>query len=307
MTTLTVRQTHKTQGEPPDTEKLKERSTTSVDKTPQTRINSTVRLLVAEAPTLSSSLVDLFQPLGYHIDQAHSAQETLTWLDDAPFDLLVLDTSVPGMSDAELVSRARTSQRDLLIVVLTAQATVESTIAAIKANVVDYLLKPCRSDDLLMTVTRAVDERAQQMRRQQLFERLREAMDTLDQPTLSREPAPVSTPPTPALTTQLIQTSMLSFDREKRMVTLQTNPPRSVELTDGEASVLVALMEKPNQVFTYHQLAKTALGYEGMDKWTVESVIRSTVFRLRHKIEGEADAPQLIRTVRGRGYFIALA
>lgn len=307
MITWTVRRTHKTQGEPPNTKKLKERSAASVEETPQTRINSTVRLLVAEAPTPSSSLVDLFQPLGYHIDQAHSARETLAWLEDASFDLLVLDTSVPGMSDAELVSRARQSQRDLPIVVLTAQATVESTIAAIKANVVDYLLKPCRSDDLLMTVTRAIAERAQQMRRQQLFDRLREAMDTLDQPSPSREPAPAPNPATPAMTTQVIRTSMLSFDREKRMVTLQTNPPRTVELTDGEASVLVVLMEKPNQVFTYHQLAKTALGYEGMDKWTVESVIRSTVFRLRHKIEGEADAPQLIHTVRGRGYFIALA
>jgi DNA-binding response OmpR family regulator len=284
---------------------LKERSAASVEETPQTRINSNARLLVAEAPTALSSLVDLFQPLGYRVDQAHSAQETLDWLDDAPFDLLILDTAVPGMSDAELVSRARQLQHDLLIVVLTAHATVESTIAAIKANVVDYLLKPCRPNDLLMTVTRAVDERLQSMRRQQSFERLREAMNALDQPDRVREPAPSM--PTPAMTTQVIENGMLSFDREKRMVTLQSNPPRTVELTDGEASVLVALMEKPNQVFTYNQLAKTALGYEGMDKWTVESVIRSTVFRLRHKIEGAADAPQLIRTVRGRGYFISLA
>ena len=287
------------------TDMLKERSAASVEETPQTRINSNARLLVAEAPTSLSSLVDLFQPLGYRIEQAHSAQETLDWLDDAPFDLLVLDTAVPGMSDAELVSRARQLQHDLLIVVLTAHATVESTIAAIKASVVDYLLKPCRPNDLLMTVTRAVDERLQSMRRQQSFERLREAMNALEQP--AKLPEPALPMPTPAMTTQVIENGMLSFDREKRMVTLQSNPPRTVELTDGEACVLVALMEKPNQVFTYNQLAKTALGYEGMDKWTVESVIRSTVFRLRHKIEGAADTPQLIRTVRGRGYFIALA
>ena len=100
---------------------------------------------------------------------------------------------------------------------------------------------------------------------------------------------------------------VLALDREKRLVTVKTDPPRIVELTEGEASILVALMQKPDQVLTPNQLAKTALGYDGMDKWTVESVVRSSVFRLRNKIEPGSDNPQLIRTVRGRGYFFCTA
>jgi DNA-binding response OmpR family regulator len=66
-------------------------------------------------------------------------------------------------------------------------------------------------------------------------------------------------------------------------------------------------MEHPNQVFSCNQLADATAGYAGLDKWTVESIVRSSVFRLRQKIEPAPDQPSLIRTVRGRGYFLALA
>lgn len=266
-------------------------------------------LLVDSANATRAALAKNLRQHNFRVDETASAPEALAWLAQSPFDLMILDTDVAGKSGVEFMTRAREQRRDLLIVVWTAHATVESTIAAIKANVVDYLLKPCRTDDVLLTVTRAVEERAQQLRRQRLFDRLREAIDTLDQPAATSEPMPAPIePPSPVIESQTsIRAGVLTLDREKRIVTLATVPPRSVELTEGEASVLVALMEKPNQVFTYSQLAKTALGYEGMDKWTVESVIRSTVFRLRHKIEDGADAPQVIRTVRGRGYFFSMA
>ena len=113
--------------------------------------------------------------------------------------------------------------------------------------------------------------------------------------------------PAPMSVEDIIRVGVLSLDRQKRMVTLKEDPPRAVELTEGELSVLITLMEKPNQVFSYNQLAKTALGYDGMDKWTVESVTRSCVFRLRQKLELDPNTPRLIRTVRGRGYFFSPA
>jgi DNA-binding response OmpR family regulator len=201
--------------------------------------------------------------------------------------------------------RARHTHQDLLIVVLTAHATVESAIAAVKLNAVDYMIKPCKLDDLSVTIARALAASAQQMRHQHLLSLVGEAMDALRQPkTADPAPAPPAAPPVPARALDL-QVGVLRLDRQKRQATLEINPPHIVELTEGECSILVALMERPNQVLSYGDLAKTALGYDGMDKWTVESVIRSTVFRLRHKIEPGPSTPCLIRTVRGRGYFFS--
>lgn len=81
------------------------------------------------------------------------------------------------------------------------------------------------------------------------------------------------------------------------------NPAQPVELTESEVSVLETLMQHPNKVLSVKELANSALGYQGLDKWTLESVVRSCVFRLRQKIEPAPDSPQLICTVRGRGYF----
>jgi len=255
------------------------------------------------------SMGEILRRRGYQVEEASSGQEALSFLSSAEYDLMLLDMLMPGMSGVEVMRRARQLQSDLLIIVLTAHASVESAIAAVKADVTDYMLKPCSTDDLIVTISRTLQDRAKQLRRQRLMDMVGEAMDALRTPEKIAEP-PAMLPPAPVLSTKaqdLVNSGALTLDRKKRLVTVQGNPPRTVELTEGEMSILVALMEHPNEVFSCNQLADTALGYEGMDKWTVESVVRSSVFRLRQKIEHAPDAPQLICTVRGRGYFFSPA
>lgn len=263
-------------------------------------------LIIVDADAGARSLLaNTLERRGFRVEEAGTGQEALGFLETGPIDLMVVDMAIPGMTGVELMLRARLMRRDLLIIVLTAQATLESAIAAVRTDVVDYMLKPCRADDLILTITRALAEHAEQMRHQRLLEMVGEAMEALH-----RKP-PTETPTKPldlfadALAPELLRVGDLSLDRQKRLATLTTNPPRTVELTEGEASILTALMERPNEVFTYNQLAKTALGYEGMDKWTVESIIRSSVFRLRQKIEPGPDSAHLICTVRGRGYYFS--
>jgi DNA-binding response OmpR family regulator len=173
------------------------------------------------------------------------------------------------------------------------------------------MLKPCNGDDLTLTIARALEERAEQLRHQHLLNMIGEAMNTLHQSGEASAPLPL--PPRPAsvpaeMAAQDIErVGVIALDRQKRQVTLKSDPPRTVELTEGEMSILAAMMERPNQVFTCNQLARAAFGYDGMDKWTVESVVRSCVFRLRSKIEPDSDAPRLICTVRGRGYYFSPA
>jgi DNA-binding response OmpR family regulator len=221
---------------------------------------------------------------------------------------------MPEMSGVEVMRRAREVRPDLAIVILTAHASVESAIAAVKSNVTDYMLKPCNLNDLAVTISRTLQERAQQLHRQRLFDMVGEAMDTLRQTERVTELSPVPATPAPLAALQmlapapdLLRVGPLMLDRQKRLAMLENDPVHTVELTENEVAILVALMEHPNQVLSCNQLADAALGYEGLDKWTVESLIRSCVFRLRQKIEPSPDTPHLIRTVRGRGYFFAPA
>lgn len=250
---------------------------------------------------------DFLNGKGYAADEASSATEALAKLESRTYDLVILDVALPGVNGVEIMSRLRTLRPGMLIVVLTAYATIESAMAAVRLNIVDYMLKPCKPEDLYLTISRALEERAEQLRHQRLVALVGEAMNALRQPETAAKPLPAPMPVSLTVSGDMLRVGALALDRQKRQVILHTNPPRTVELTEGELSILVVLMEKPNQVLSYYDLAKTALGYEGMDKWTVESVIRSTVFRLRHKLEPGPDTPCLIRTVRGRGYFFSPA
>jgi len=279
--------------------------------------NSKARLLIVDDEiNVRATLGEFLELRGYHVGEARSGGEALTLLTNAPYDLMVLDMQMPEMSGVEVMRRAREVHPDLAIVILTAHASVESAIAAVKSNVTDYMLKPCNLNDLAVTISRTLQERAKQLHRQRLFDMVGEAMDTLRQTEKVAKPSPIPAVPAPALlaafqppapASDLLRVGPLMLDRQKRLAMLENDPVHTVELTENEVSVLVALMEHPNQVLSCNQLADAALGYEGLDKWTVESLIRSCVFRLRQKIEPSPDTPHLIRTVRGRGYFFALA
>ncbi len=273
--------------------------------------NSKANVLVADAESKSrASIVMAFKRKGYAVQDASTPQDALACLQTQRPELVILDPQFPHTDAVDLMRRVRAVRRDLAIVILTSQATADNAIAAVKINAVDFLIKPCKPDDLLLVVARALAERAQQTKHQRLLEMVTQAMDALRQTEDAEVAAVLPLPPgmeAVAPSPDIVQIGVLTLDRQKRMAWLRTNPARRIELTEGEVAILVALIEKPNQVLTCNQLARTALGYQDMDKWTVENVVRSAVFRLRQKLEADADAPQLIRTVRGRGYFFSPA
>ena len=267
--------------------------------------NSARLLIVDDERSVRVSMREFLKLRGYDVDEAGSGQEALAALERGVYDLMVLDIIMPGMNGMEVMRRARQMRPDLLIVVLTAHANVDSAITAVKSNVTDYLIKPCKLDDLELTISRALQERRRELRRRQLFNMVTEAMDTLRQ--TEETPDPSFPAPVLARSGHFLRVGPLALDRQKRLATVASDPARTVELTESEVAILAAFMEHPNQVFSCDQLADATTGYGGLDKWTVEGIVRSSVFRLRQKIELKPEKPSLIRTVRGRGYFLALA
>lgn len=269
-------------------------------------------LIVDDEFNLRTSMSEVLRLNSYHVDEAASGQEALALLEHTSYDLMVLDMVMPGLHGVEVMRRARDLRPDLAIIVLTAHATVESAIASVKTDVTDYMLKPCHVNDLAVAIERALQERARQQRRQRMLELVGEAMNMMRDTHDLVEPAGVFAV-TPALATapaadnaDLLRAGPLVLDRQKRLASIADQAAPPVELTEGEVAILEQLMQHPNQVMSVNQLANSALGYQGMDKWTVESVVRSCVFRLRQKIEPTPDGPKYICTVRGRGYFLRI-
>ena len=265
-------------------------------------VHPAARLLVVDdEANLRAGLRDILSLMGYHVEEAASGREALKLLESVSYDLMVLDMQMPGMSGVEVMRRARRMCPDLSIIVLTAHASLESAIASVKSDVADYMLKPFDIKDLATTISQALQERAEHLRRQQLMNLIGQALDTLDEP--ARSAAPPSSPPTPP--ERFLHAGPLTLDRQKRLVVVQGTPVRTVELTMGEVAILAVLVEHPNQVLSCSQLVRATLGYD-LGEQEAQNQVRLYILRLRRKIEADPGNPRLIRTVRGHGYFLSL-
>ena len=94
---------------------------------------------------------------GYEVAVAASGQQTLSILQLQPFDLLITDLKMPGMSGLELLRHARLQYPQTIIILLTAFGTVETAVEAMKAGAYDYLTKPVHPDEMLVVVRRALE------------------------------------------------------------------------------------------------------------------------------------------------------
>ena len=156
-------------------------SEVGVTKTP-------LRILIVDDETIvRDSLGDWFRQDGHHVDVAPSAKEALRLAAAYRYDIAFLDIKMPGMDGLELQGRLTTADPDLTVVVMTAYASVDTAVKAMKAGAYDYIVKPFDPDDLSMLVTRAAEHRS--LRAENL--RLKRSIDSVaaPPPLLGRSPA----------------------------------------------------------------------------------------------------------------------
>ena len=77
-----------------------------------------------------------------------------------PYDLILSDILLPGVSEVQLVGELSKHGFDLPVIVMTAQGSIENAVAAMKNGVFDYILKPLDIDDLRISINRALRVRS---------------------------------------------------------------------------------------------------------------------------------------------------
>jgi len=112
-------------------------------------------LVVDDDPSLRRVLEVQLEQDGYEVAAAASVPQTLSLLQLRPFDLLITDLKMPGMSGLELLKQTRSQYPQTIVVMLTAFGTVDTAVEAMKAGAYDYLTKPVHPDEMLVVVRRA--------------------------------------------------------------------------------------------------------------------------------------------------------
>lgn len=107
-------------------------------------------LVVDDEPAVRQVLSAAIGKAGYPVETAGSAAEALAKLDKTPFDVVLSDVFMPVADGIELLKLARAKGHTATFVMVTAFASVDSAIDAIKAGAWDYITKPVRNEEILL-------------------------------------------------------------------------------------------------------------------------------------------------------------
>ena len=130
-------------------------------------------LIVDDDPPVRHACAEIATSLGFATLIADSVPAARTVLARSPIDLVLLDLKLPGGGGLTLLEEIRSKSPDTVVVVMTAFATVNSAVEAMRIGAGDYLTKPFSLEELSTVLERAAHRRAFDAESRSLRERLR--------------------------------------------------------------------------------------------------------------------------------------
>ncbi len=115
-------------------------------------------LIVDDEESVRDSLYNWFLEDGYVVECAEDAKKALSILESRSFDIILADLKMPGMDGLEMQRRIRAMNKDAIVIIMTAFASVDSAVRALKDGAYDYITKPFDPDDLSHLVRNATKQ-----------------------------------------------------------------------------------------------------------------------------------------------------
>jgi DNA-binding response OmpR family regulator len=220
-------------------------------------------VLVAEDDRKHAEILRRYlQSAGYRTTVTHDGATALDRARRLRPDLLLIDVMMPGMDGLDLCEVLR-RESTVPVLMLTARTSEEDLLTGLDRGADDYLTKPYRPRELLARI-------------QTLLRRVERA----------QQPEP----------RDVLRVGPLAVDLERREVTVAQQP---IDCTPDEFAILVAMLRRPERVFTRAMLLLETNGH-GRD--STERAIDTHVSNLRRKIEPNPRRPVYLLTVYGVGY-----
>lgn len=124
--------------------------------------------IIDDEPIIHEVLGDLLHSEGYEIEISSDGKEGLAKHASRKFDLVLLDLLMPKTNGIEVLRQLKKIDPLVVVIIITAYASVESAITAMKIGAFDYIQKPFKHDELLLTVERAITHKKLQEENQRL-------------------------------------------------------------------------------------------------------------------------------------------
>jgi len=132
-------------------------------------------LIVDDEESVRDSLYNWFLDDGYRVESAENAKKALSLLHEKEFDIVLADIKMPGMDGMEMHRRIRALPKVPIVIIMTAFASVDTAVQALKEGAFDYVTKPFDPDDLSHLIRNAATQVALKAEN----ENLKKSMSTL--------------------------------------------------------------------------------------------------------------------------------
>lgn len=231
-------------------------------------------LVVDDETTLRHFLRLNLQEQGYHVTEAPDGNTALQLIDQQQFEVALVDLRLTDMDGLEIVRRLRHVAPKTSVIILTAYATVDSAIEALRQGAHDYLTKPFETAELLASVADGIARQ---------FAEPLAASKSNNEVTLEVKDLKLNT-----TNRQVIRNGEI------------------INLTPTEFDILATLMAQPNIAMDSITLIKNVRGYEASEA-DARAIARVHIHRLRHKLETDPANPKYVTTIAGGRYLISTA
>jgi DNA-binding response OmpR family regulator len=228
-------------------------------------MNGKTVLVVEDDPAIRRGVVDALAFAGYATMEASDGASGRRLALESDCNLLLLDLVLPGRDGLDILREVRAQRPNLPVIVLTARASEDDRVRGLSAGSDDYVVKPFSVRELLARV---------------------EAV-------LRRSPGP-----TQAIRHVDLPDGQADLDRRE----VRFHDGSRSELSEREQQLLLYLARHPDRASTREEILAHVWGLDpaGITTRTIDM----HVARLREKLRDDPERPQIILTVRGRGYML---
>ena len=131
-------------------------------------------LVVDDDKAIRGTFDQVLKREGYSVQLAGGGTETLKKIRDSRFDLVICDVRMPGMNGLEVLKKIKSIKPEVDVIMITAYATIEDGVKAIKDGAHDYLIKPLDIEELCHKVAKVMEKRNLERKVTSLQEELKE-------------------------------------------------------------------------------------------------------------------------------------
>jgi DNA-binding response OmpR family regulator len=256
-------------------------------------------LIVDDEPNLRQSLSLILQRNGYQVTAAGNAAEALRYLEAGEFHMAFLDIRMPDMDGIALLTEVRSKHPSMPIFILTAHASLETAMKAVRFGANDYLLKPIDPETILERVRETLRDQRVPLRRREITSQLHELLTELHRIENPAEAGPeAAAPPAPVQEARFLKRGVFTLDLHTRSLQLEQ---RTIQLPPSTFNFTVSLLRHSPEPVTYETLVREVQGYD-LSRAEARELARGQAHELRKALETDLRHPRYVITVRDVGY-----